>query len=136
MSRHQNATDEAQIRAAIEALDLDRCRAMECGDVDRLEQIFAPEFTYIHRNGLSEGRDAYLGRLRRREVFYGPPASEEVELRIYAGSAVMTGRFRMEIRFADGREPMLLDNRFLAMWIDFGDAWRMVAWSSTGIPAS
>ena len=42
----------------------------------------------------AEGRrDAYLGRLRRREVFYGPPASEEVELRIYPGSAVMTGRF-------------------------------------------
>jgi ketosteroid isomerase-like protein len=121
-------------RAAIEALDRDRCRAMEAGDVARLEQIFAPEFTYIHRNGLSEGREAYLDRLRRREVFYGPPATEEVELRLYAGSAVMTGRFRMEITFADGRTPAQLDNRFLAVWVDFGGNWRLVAWSSTGIP--
>jgi ketosteroid isomerase-like protein len=136
LSAESGADREKQVRAAIEALDIDRCRAMERGDVDRLEQIFAPDFTYIHRNGLAEGREAYLGRLRRREVFYGPARREEMDLRIYGGTAVMTGRFIMQILYADGREPSHLDNRFLAVWIDFGDAWRMVAWSSTGIPAS
>lgn len=136
MSAERSTEREKQVRAAIEALDLDRCRAMERGDVDRLEQIFAPEFTYIHRNGLCEGREAYLGRLRRREVFYGPAKREELDLRIYAGTAVMTGRFIMQILYADGREPSYLDNRFLAVWVEFGGAWRMVAWSSTGIPAA
>ncbi|MBX3530318.1 MAG: nuclear transport factor 2 family protein [Rhizobiaceae bacterium] len=135
MSAESRTDREKQVRTAIEALDLDRTRAMENGDVARLEQIFAPEFTYIHRNGLSEGREPYLERLRKREVSYGPTVREDVELRVYGGAAVMTGRFRMQIIFADGRESMSLDNRFLATWVDFGDAWRLVAWSSTGIPA-
>ena len=109
---------------------------MENGDLDRLEQIFSPDFTYVHRNGLSEGRDPYLSRLRTGEVSYGPAVRDDVELRLYEGSAVMTGRLRMEIRYASGRAPSKLDNRFLAIWIDFGGTWRLVAWSSTAIPAA
>lgn len=122
-----------QPHRAIELADQARYEAMQAADTRALEALLSPDFTYVHRNGLSETRDQYLRRLQAREVEYGRARREDVELRLHGDTAVMTGRLRMGLRFAGGRAPVELDNRFLAVWIKFEAGWQLVAWSSTAI---
>src|SRR5689334_4940839 len=105
----------SQSERQVVAAEQDRALAKRQGDLERLGRLLAPDFIKINRFGRLVGRrDAIaLGRTPRYETV-------DLEMRIYEGGAVVTGRESDE-----GSAPGAV--RFLRVWIDDGNRWLELA---------
>jgi ketosteroid isomerase-like protein len=120
---------ESQVLACDDA----RLRAMAEADIPTLERLMGATFFYTHRNGMSEGKDAFLDRIRNHLVRYHDPRRSEVEVNVFGDAAVMRGRLRMETELIQEKRRSSLDNRFMSVWIKSGGGWTIVGYASTPI---
>jgi len=119
--------------ARIATLEEARYRAMVAGDLEALANYLSDRLTYTHSNALVEGKAEYLAGVAKGAVEYRDIKVADQAIR-EAGSAVLvTGRITIDVLI--GGQPKLVQSRFLNVWVDEGDDWRMIAWQSTPIPA-
>jgi ketosteroid isomerase-like protein len=103
-------------------LEHDLVRAVQAHDVDRLEQLLAPEFTLqgaagkLDRDGLLE---AAAGPYEIDEFTY-----EEIDPEVYGNTAVLVSRYRQVARLgsADLSHRMNLTD----IWVRRDARWRIV----------
>lgn len=120
-----------KLQAVLNA-DARRYQAMSNADIDALADILHDQFYYTHFSGRTEGKSAYLENIRSGKVKYGEALTSDVSLSKYGTTVVMHGRLQLDCFAADGR-LFPLDNIFTSVWVDCGDAWRIVAWTSTAV---
>jgi hypothetical protein len=103
-------------------LEHDLVRAVQEHDVDRLDQLLAPEFTL-------QGAAGQLDRAALLEAAAGPYqidefAYEEIDPEVYGNTAVLVSRYRQVARL--GSADLSYRMNLTDIWVRREAAWRIV----------
>ena len=121
----QMAEDIAPVVAAEER----RRAAMNANDAEALAPLLSDDLIYIHSNGLAEGREAYLARIRTGPGRYQNLTVTDFRVRRDGGTAICDGGASFE--FVQPTGAMIrVKAHFLAVWKLEGGAWRLAAYAS------
>ena len=126
----QARADAARVKAVLEADDHRRAANM-ANDPGALEAILAPDFTYTHFNGIREGREAYLARMRKSQVDYVKMDRLDARVRLYGDVAVVDGLAGMTYRSPPGGPEHTVKTLYTGVWVLKDGAWRMTTYAST-----
>ena len=123
-----------KVALAVRAAEHVRCTAMLGNDSTGLDAVLDPRLAFHHSNGGVDDKSAFLAKMAAGRIQYvSIDWSEDAVIPLGEGSALLTGRMLTVVR-VEGQEKQL-DNRVLEGWARDGDAWRLVAFQSTPIPA-
>lgn len=111
--------------------DARRRAAMIEGDVEALDALLDDALIWTHSSGKTDGKQSFLSGIASGVVSYLALDTQAVSVirrgDVYVCHGLLNGRASR-----DGVEKAL-SNRFLAVWVREGDAFRMIAWQSTGV---
>ncbi|RYF59854.1 MAG: nuclear transport factor 2 family protein [Comamonadaceae bacterium] len=124
--------DTDPVRTRIRDLERRRYAAMVGADADTLEALLSTQLIYAHSNGARDTKASYLAKVRNGTFTYISIDHPEERILVDAGCAVVLGRMIASASWAG--VPKNLHNSSLAVWVDEGDAWRMLAYQPTPIP--
>ena len=122
---------ESELRDA----DAKRIAAMVQGDVKALAPLLAPNLTYVHSSGELENRERFLETIGSGRLDYVSMVPSDVEVRfLWDKAAVITGK--ADVKLIAGGKENAVALRFTSVWVRTAeDAWQMMAWQSTRLPA-
>ncbi len=90
-----------------------------------LERIFADEFVYTTPDGEVRNKAQQLAFARSGDLKLESGQSDDVKVRIYKNTAVMTGRFTAKGSFRG--KNLEIRERYTAVWVKQNGRWRLVA---------
>ena len=90
------------------------------------------DLIYIHSNGLAEGREAYLDRVRSGPGRYRNLAVSNFRVRRDGATAICDGVVSFEYAPPKG-SVIAVKAHFLAVWKLEGEAWRLAAYASPSV---
>ena len=118
-----------QVERAIEALEDKRYEAMKRADREALEQLLADDLTYVHTSGRVETKSQFINSIESGEILYRSIDREDVQVRIYGSTAVVTGLANVTVELRGRVEHLRI--RFIDVYVRQNGRWNMVAWQST-----
>ena len=95
------------------------------GDAAALGRIFADDFIYTSPKCEVLGKKEQIANLTARDFKLEDAKSDDVRIRVYGETAVMTGRFTAKLESA-GKTDMI-DERYTAVWVRRDGRWQLVA---------
>ena len=102
------------------------------GDASWCESTFTPDAMYVHQSGGMDagGASTYIDRLRTKASVYHSIEHEDVLIRSYRDTAIVTGlsKVKMSLRGND----LDLEHRFTRVWVKDGGKWRLATNQSGG----
>ena len=116
----QAGSEEAAVRAAESAL----YAAMTAVDLAALDEILAPDLSYIHSTAVAEGKAEYLERVKARQYDYNGMTSRDVVIRVRDDLAVMNGTLDMAVATAGGPN-LMMKLLFVLIWTKLDGRWRL-----------
>ena len=116
----------------VRAVDAQRFAAMVARDRQALERLLADDLTYTHSTGQVESKAQFLESIASGTLVYRSIAPEEVAVRVYGETAVVTGR--AVIRVDTRGQALVLPVRFTSVYVRKAGLWRLAAWQSTRLP--
>jgi hypothetical protein len=130
---------------AVLRLESERCHAMERADTLALGRLLAPDLTYVHSNGIQDGRRSLLGKIASKAIEYESISPERSVVRILGPTAIVTGVTLMKVK-ARGQE-LTLHSIITSVYVrnpgakngEDGDgpgahSWKLEAYQSTSMP--
>ena len=99
--------------------------ALVRGDAEALERIYADEFVYTTFDGTVRDKSQQIAFTRSGDLKLESGRSDDVTVRVYGNTAVMTGRFTAKGQFRG--EKIDVRERYTAVWVKSGGRWRLVA---------
>ena len=105
--------------------------ALVTREFESLEKILADDFTLIDLSGAVVTKEALLGNLRSGELHFEAIHPDDVKLRVYDGTALVTGRTSM--RGTHKRTPFAFNSRYTHTYINKFGHWQMAAAQGTPI---
>lgn len=129
------AVPDAQTEREIRAIEHDYHEALHRGDADWLERTLTPDAMYVHQGGGidGDGGKAYVERLRSRTNVYVKTLVEDMLIRQYGPTVIVTGGQRVTV-ISRGEEK-LLEHRFTRVWVRDGERWRLATNQSGALAA-
>jgi len=126
----------AQSKAEREVLKLNKEyeEAIARRDASVHERLFAADYTYTPGNGNIMGREEHMSFTKSAAVEVKSLRSEDLRVRIYGDTAVVTGMWVSVDRRA-GREFAERRNRYLLVYVRRAGRWQIVAEQRTGVAA-
>lgn len=124
-------SDEIEMDEILE-LENRRTEAMIKQDVPALDDILADDLSYTHTSARVENKAEFIAALRSGRTKYQAIERDDVKVRQYGDTAVVTGHANMQVN-RNGRDSRF-EIRFLNVYAKRQDVWRMVAWQSTKLP--
>jgi ketosteroid isomerase-like protein len=115
----------------IRELERQRFRAMERVDVATLNRILSDDLIYTHANGLRHTKAELIGVLGSGDMKYESITTDDVRVRIFTETAVVTGRALIKIK-AHGEEQSF-KLCYLDVYVKQEGRWQMVAWQSSRV---
>lgn len=109
-----------------------RIEALVRGDFVALDEILSDDLTYTHASGVYESKAQIMANLRSGQVKYESLTPEDVLVRVYGTTGVVTGVARVKVQVKG--EHLSLQLRFTNVYVKKGDRWQMVAWQATRLP--
>jgi ketosteroid isomerase-like protein len=109
-----------------------RFEAIVRGDVAVLDDILSEDLTYTHATGVFETKAEFIAKLKSGQLRYESFAPEQVVVRVYGTTGVVTGVARVKVQVKG--EHLSLQLRFTNVYVKQGDRWQMVAWQATRLP--
>ena len=103
-------------------------------DVHGLGQLLAEDWLLTHSDGRVQTKSEYLSELSSRSRTNQAIVNEDVSLRAYGGTAVITG-VSVQSGVSEGK-PWSGRFRFTRVWVLRGDDWTMVASHSSRIASA
>jgi ketosteroid isomerase-like protein len=94
-------------------------------DVAVLNNLYAEDFIYTTPDGEVRNKEQELALIKRGDLKLQWGKSEDVRVKIYGNSAVVTGRFIAKGAFQNN--PIDIRERYSAFWIKKDKSWQMVA---------
>ena len=114
-------------------LDAERFQAMQKADVLSLERLLAPDLSYTHSSGKVDTKASFVEAVKSGGLHYvSIEAPEDVTVRSYGETAIVTGQSRMTV--VNAGQEMRVHLRFTDVWVRRDGGWQMVAWQSTKLP--
>jgi ketosteroid isomerase-like protein len=96
-----------------------------------LEIILADDFTVIDLSGAVITKAAFLASLRSGDLTFEAIQPEEVSVRVYDSTALVTGRTVMRGRYKGG--PFSFSSRYTHTYVNNSGHWYLVAAQGTPI---
>ena len=127
-------TEQTAVEAQIRALEDQRYRAMERGDVEVLGRLFHPELNYSHSNGAQDTRESLLDLISKGHFVYGPIEHPIDRIVITGGTALVVHAMKAVVQV--GGEERKLNNSALAVWVREGEEWLLAGYQPTPLPAA
>jgi ketosteroid isomerase-like protein len=115
----------------IRELERQRFRAMERVDVATLNRILSDDLIYTHANGLQQTKAELIGVLGSGDMKYESITANDVRVRIFTETALVTGRALIKIQ-AHGEEQSF-KLCYLDVYVKQDGRWQMVAWQSSRV---
>lgn len=109
-----------------------RFEALVQGDLGTLDEILADDLTYTHASGVYESKAQFIANLKSGQVKYESLTPEDILVRAYGTTGVVTGVARVKVRVKG--EPLSFQLRFTDVYVKKGGRWQMVAWQATRLP--
>ncbi|MFC3173489.1 nuclear transport factor 2 family protein [Novosphingobium bradum] len=119
--------------APILAAEARREAGMNANDAEAIGRLLSTDLVYIHANGLAEGREAYLARLRLATGRYRDLVVTGFTARRDGRIAISQGDVRF-VREDTGLPPVAVHAHFLAVWRNESGTWRLLAYASPPLP--
>lgn len=127
-ARAEDASAEQAVRQAEEQ----RCEALTRGDIAAVERIMSDDSTYIHSSGEVQNKAAFIGDLKSGKRVYKDLKSDDVQVRVYGNTAVLTGR--TDLHVVNSGKDLQFPMRITAVYVNHGGQWQMVTYQSTRLP--
>jgi ketosteroid isomerase-like protein len=124
-------TDQ-QAEQEIRQQEARRFEAIVRGDLATLEGILSDDLTYTHATGVFETKAEFLGKLKSGQVKYESFAPQDIRVRVYGTTGVVTGVARVKVQVKG--ELLQFQLRFTDVYVKKDDRWQMVAWQATRLP--
>lgn len=105
-------------------------RAVVEGDVAFFDRVLAEDFTHTSQSGKFRTRAEWMQGREQGKSNYESFETEDVHIRIYGDTALVTGLSDARWREADG-QPRSGQYRFLRVWVRRDGQWQAVAFQST-----
>jgi len=118
-------TAESEVRLA----ERQRFDAMMHQDVAALDTLLDDELTYVHTGGDLQSRQQFIDMIRNRTLVYESIAPGDVQVRVYDGLALATGRSQQRVRNASGVQSFGI--RFIEVYVRRDGRWLLTAWEAT-----
>ena len=115
----------------IKALEVERTAALVAHDLKTLERTTPPDYTVIGSTGLLQDQKAFLDQVRSGDLRLASDDLDEMKVRIYGSTAVLTGRSTVKGTFR-GRDISGQD-RFTRVYVKRAGVWVPVAYQATRI---
>ena len=117
-----------------EALNLAQEWASRVSQADsaELEKLLHDKYTHIHATALVESKAQFLEAFKNGSRKYDPIKIEDPNVRVFGGSAVVTGRFNLKA-FVRGKTIEGV-NRFSLVLVKSVNGLQVVSFQATGIP--
>ncbi|MBA3388438.1 MAG: nuclear transport factor 2 family protein [Rubrobacter sp.] len=100
-------------------------------DVDTLDRLMAPDYFRIDDRGEVLDREEVLASMRSGDRGWDEARSDEHDVRVYGGTAVVAGRWRA--RGTNASQSFDYAARYVSVWVRRGGGWKMVSDQSTPI---
>jgi ketosteroid isomerase-like protein len=94
-------------------------------DIAVLERILAPSFVFIDVDGTQSTRAELLENIRSPKLIIDPFVTHDVQVRVYGGTAVVTGWIEQTGRY-DGRR-FTIRQRYTDVYVLYGPRWVAVS---------
>jgi hypothetical protein len=122
----------AKTESEIRQLESRRFQAMLKVDAEELNRLLADDLTYTHSSGAVATKSQLIDSLKSGERKYQAIEPEDLKVRLYGSTAVVTGRARLKT-VSKGQES---DFRvqFTDVYAKKNGHWQMVAWQSSRLP--
>ena len=118
--------------SAVRVTEHGRFHAMTNVDLRALDTLLAEELTYTHTTGEVDSKASLLDALRTGRLVYDSISPADVRVRVYGGSAVVTGTARVQVRANGAIQRLSL--RFTEVYVRRAGRWELVVWQSTRLP--
>jgi ketosteroid isomerase-like protein len=99
--------------------------ALVRGDAVALERIYADEFVYTTFDGTVRDKTQQLTFTKSGDLRLESGKSDDVRIRVYENTAVMTGRFTAKGKFRG--KNVHISERYTAVWVKQDGRWLLVA---------
>lgn len=128
------AAGNARSRVERELLALETAwdDAVAAKDRAKLEEILAEDFIMINANGSVSTRSEMLDWVMAPGVKVEPFQTEDVRVRIYGNTALLSGWF--SLRGTSNGEPFEATSRYTDVYVRSGGKWRAVLGQATRLP--
>ena len=126
----------ADAHKTVDALALERSRleAMRENNAAKLDELLHSQFSFTHMNGLIEGKEQFLDRIKAGQVRYHPALLSETKTEHFGEQCVIvTGRAQLSVEVLAQNKTFEMDNRFMSVWIKNASKWQAAAYQSTPI---
>jgi ketosteroid isomerase-like protein len=133
-TRLHRAEPNEQTRTEQELRQLERewDTAIVRKDMAKLERILGPDFVYIDSVGGVNPRAALLEGIKKSEAVIEPFETEDVSVRIYGDTAVLTGRFTQKATYKG--QIFSGQFRYTDVYVKRGSSWQAVSAHVSRIP--
>ena len=118
----------------ISALEDRRCDATAAGDIAALADLYADGMRYTHSHGGMDSKESMMSNIANGVFVYREIHRSDVVVTMFSGTAVVTGRARLELTAAGAERTVHC--RYTNVWAEHDGRWQFVAWQSTPVPAS
>ena len=116
----------------IRALEARRFESMTKSDTIALRSLLADDLVYIHSNGKTESKNAFIRSIASGQTIYKSVQTEGLSVRVYGQTAIVTGLARVHV-LMDGND-LNLRLRYTDAYVKRQDRWQLVTWQSTRLP--
>jgi ketosteroid isomerase-like protein len=122
------ARAEPAVIAALRA-DNARLKAMMAGDGKALAELMSDQLRFVHSDGRVESKADYVKNMMAGDTAYADAKTSEMEtMQVAPDVVVVLGVQEMRKKLGPTWSEIKL--RYLAVWRNEGETWRMVAWQS------
>src|SRR5687768_13232122 len=121
----QSSSRDQRFRQELQKANKEYDTALVRGDADALNRLYADEFVYTTFDGSVRDKQQQLAFTRYGDLRLDSGESDDVNIRIYGNTAVMTGRFTARGKFK-GKE-LNIRERYTAVWVRKKGRWQLVA---------
>lgn len=98
-------------------------------DLATIDRLLHPAYVIVQPGGVQETKAQTLASLQSDNRHWDLAESDELAVRLYGDTAVVTGHWRGRGR--NGATAFDYRARFLSIWVCEGGAWRNVAYMAT-----
>jgi hypothetical protein len=120
--------------AAVRAITQRWLDATVRADADTLDSMLDSGYTFTHATtAITDTRDEWLESFRSGRRRYRAWEIFDVTVRLFPGTAIMTGRGRQEI-VRPNDEIFVLNTSFTNVWVELDGRWLLAVWQATLVP--
>jgi ketosteroid isomerase-like protein len=124
------STAPSHIEREVAAAARRMLRATVDVDVDVLDSLLTPGYTYTHASsGHADSREAWLESFRSGGRRYQVYDIRDLVIQAFGDVATLAGHAHQEMN--PRGEPTELNTRFLSVWVRSEDTWQCAAWQAT-----